>query len=133
MKFSKTYQPKPKWTEEKAIKLGNELIAWLKASPDNIYFEEFLFIEKDLYLDLPRYLAEKFDTFSELLEKARKIQELKLIKYSNADQLNASITKFVLINNHGYTSERTKNENINTNTNTIINLGNGINPDETTD
>ena len=77
--FSKTYQPKEKWTEQKAIDLGNELIEWLKQKDEsgedkgNMFFEEFLIIEKDLYLDLISYLSGKFSSFSELIEKAKKI------------------------------------------------------------
>lgn len=106
--FSSEYQPPQKWTEEKSLQLGNDLINWLKAKDEdgndkgNIFFEEFLVIEKDLYPDLITYLRDKFSSFSDLLKKAEKIQEIKLAKYGTADRLNASMTKFVLINNHGW-------------------------------
>ena len=110
MKFSKEYQPKEKWTEEKAIKLGKELLVWLKETDEdnedkgNMFFEEFLIIEKNLYPDLIRYLSEKFISFYELIVKAKKIQEIKLVKYGVGDRLNASMTKFVLINHFKYTN-----------------------------
>jgi hypothetical protein len=106
--FSKDYQPDEKWTEEKAYKLGIDLILWLKEKDDegedkgNMFLEEFLIIERDLYPDLITYLSEKFTSFSRLVIKAKKIQELKLIKYGVGDRLNASMTKFVLINNHNF-------------------------------
>jgi len=100
--FSKDYQPPEKWTEEKALNLGNELIAWMKADPVNIFWEEYLIIERDLYSEIITYLSNKFTSFLKLIEKAKKIQEIKLKKYGTADKLNASITKFVLINEHDW-------------------------------
>jgi hypothetical protein len=49
-----------------------------------------------------------------LLEKAQKIQEIKLKKFGAFDKLNASIAKFCLINLHGW-KDKTENENKNTN------------------
>lgn len=115
--FSKDYQPAEKWTEEKALKVVNELIEWLKekhitgefAGEDkaNLFFEEFLYIENDYYPELIAYLSNKFSSFSKLIEKAKKIQEIKLMKFGVLDNLNASMTKFVLINNHNW---KDKNE-----------------------
>lgn len=111
--FSKEYQPAEKWTEKKALELGNNLIEWLKAKDENgedkgnIFYEEFLLIENDLYEDLIGYLCRKFTSFLELIERATKIQEIKLKKYGVFDKLNASMTKFTLMNNHGW---KDKNE-----------------------
>lgn len=110
--FSSTYKPAEKWTEKKALELGQELTEWLKATDDdgndkgNILYEEFLVIEKELYPDLIGYLCNKFSSFLELIEKAKKIQEVKLTKYGIADRLNASMTKFTLINNHEWADRR---------------------------
>ena len=101
-KFSSTYQPKPKWTKKRAEQLGNDLIAWQKKDAINIFWEEFLVIERDLYPDVIRYLCKKYSSFSDLIRQARKIQEIKLQKYFTAGKLNAAITKFVLINKHGW-------------------------------
>lgn len=106
--FSKDNQPPEKWTKEKALKLGYDLIEWLKEKDEqgndkgNIFYEEFLIIEKDLYPELIAYLRNKFPSFLKLIDKADKIQELKLQKYGTADRLNASMTKFVLINKHNW-------------------------------
>ena len=114
--FSSEYQPQEKWTEEKALALGKELIDWLKAKDDegedkgNIFFQEFLIIEKDLYEQLISYLCNKFSSFLKLIEKAEKIQELKLQKYGVGDRLNATMTKFVLTNKHGW-ADRQENNN----------------------
>jgi len=100
--FSSEYQPEEKWTEEVALNLANELIAWQKELPVNIFWEEFLVMEKDLYPEVISYLCEKFTSFFKLIEQAKKIQEIKLKKYGTADKLNATITKFVLINEHDW-------------------------------
>lgn len=117
--FSSEYQPQEKWTEKKATELGIELIEWLKAKDEdgndkaNIFFEEFIVIEKDLYPQLITYLSDKFSSFSYLLEKAKKIQEIKLVKYGVGDRLNATMTKFVLTNHHSYSEKNiTENHNI---------------------
>lgn len=98
--FSSDYQPDEKWTEDVALNLGNELIAWQKESAANIFWEEFIVIERGYHPGIISYLSEKFSSFSKLIEKAKKIQEIKLAKYGTADKLNAAMTKFVLINHH---------------------------------
>lgn len=109
--FSKDYQPAEKWTEKRALELGQELLTWMKAKDEdgedkgNIFFEDFLMIENDYYDDLTDYLKNKFTSFSALLDSAKRIQEIKLKKFGVGDRLNATMTKFVLTNNHGY-SER---------------------------
>jgi len=100
--FSSEYQPEEKWTEETAINLGNELIAWQKEEASHIFWDEFLVMEKGYYEELIAYLCTKFSSFLKLIETAKKIQEIKLKKYGTADKLNASMTKFVLINNHDW-------------------------------
>ncbi|MBE9488997.1 MAG: hypothetical protein IMY67_01765 [Bacteroidetes bacterium] len=107
--FSSEYQPKQKWTEKKALKVGHDLIKWLKAEEENIFFEEFLYIENDYYSDLIGYLGRKFTSFLELINKAKKIQELKLVKFGVFDKLNATMTKFTLINNHDW-KEKTQSD-----------------------
>ena len=115
--FSKDYQPAEKWTEKKTTQLGIDLIEWLKADDQNIFFNEFLYINNDHNEKLISYLCKKFLSFSTLIEKAKKIQEIKLVKFSVFDKLNATMTKFTLINNHGW---KDKQEIINTGPPTMI-------------
>lgn len=122
--FSKDYQPNEKWLEEDALMLANDLLDWLKSDDENIFFNDFFYLACDeskykgkIYIDLIDYLPKKFSSFSILLEKARKIQETKLVKYSTFDKLNATMTKFVLMNNHKWTDRaEVKSENENTTT-----------------
>jgi hypothetical protein len=108
--FSSEYQPEEKWTEKKALELGNELITWLtnKEEEGNIFFEDFLIIEKGLYRELVNYLSKKFSSFLKLINRAKEIQEIKLYKFGVADRLNAAMTKFVLINEHNKVSDNSK-------------------------
>ncbi|MEQ9091799.1 MAG: hypothetical protein RIE52_11955 [Balneola sp.] len=114
--FSSDYQPEEKWTEKKALALGEDLIAWLKetdedgADKGNILVNEFLVVERELYPQLLTYLRDKFSSFSKLYNRAKVIQETKLVKYGIKDQLNASMTKFTLINNHDW-KDRIESDN----------------------
>jgi hypothetical protein len=100
--FSSEYQPEEKWTEAKSLQVAKDLIQWMKTRDENIFWEEFLYIENDYYSELIAYLCNKFTSFSKLIEKAKKIQEIKLKKYGTGDALNAAMTKFVLINEHNW-------------------------------
>jgi len=110
--FSEKYQPPEKWTEEKAVKMGTDLIKWLKETDEdgddkgNTLFDEFLYLENDYYPELITYLAKKFKSFFKLLEIAKKIQELKIHKYGLGDRFNVSMSKFSLINNHGWKDKK---------------------------
>lgn len=99
------------WTEQIALKFGNDLLEWLKSDNENIFYNEFIFMvakgevyhpEAKIYPGLISYLKKKFTSFSKLYEKAKKMQEIKLVKFGCFDKLNASMTKFTLINNHNY-------------------------------
>ncbi len=120
--FSSTYQPEEKWTEEVALQLADDLINWMKAKDEdgedkgNIFYEEYLIIERELYPELITYLSDKFSSFFKRIKKAKTIQEIKLKKYGVGDRLNATMTKFILNVNHGLvetTRSENKNENIN--------------------
>lgn len=110
--FSKDYQPAEKWTEKVSLKFANDLLDWMNAEDENIFFDDFLFNvanPKDygknnrIYPQLIDYLCNKFSSFLKLIEIAQKKQEIKLKKFGVFDKLNASMTKFTLINNHGWT------------------------------
>lgn len=117
--FSSEYQPPEKWTEDKSLQLADELIDWLNEVDEdgedvgNMFYEEFLVIKKRLYPDLIAYLKRKFSSFSGRIELANKIQEIKLAKYGVGDRLNASMTKFVLQNKHGWADKKEVDQNTN--------------------
>jgi len=100
-----------KWTEKKALKLGNDLIDWLNLPPKinddgnlisvNIFMIEFL-TKNGFSKELTSDLANKFDSFSDLLKRAKEIQEAKIVKYSIMNKINTTMSIFCLKNNHGW-------------------------------
>lgn len=101
------------WDEKTALELGKGLLDWIKdGGVQNIFYNEYLIIQMDLHPNIVSYLSKKFTSFNELIEKSKKIQELKLLKFGVLDKTNAPITKFVLANNHGYSDKvESKSEN----------------------
>lgn len=106
-----------KWTEESALKFGNDLLEWMKSADENIFFDDFVYLSCDeskyagsIYVGLMSYLSEKFTAFSNILEKCKEIEKIKLKKFSAFDKLNPSIAKFLLSAEYGL-SEKTKTEN----------------------
>lgn len=94
------------WTEEKVLQLGEELIEWLKASDENIWFERFLYEVKDLYPQLIGEMRDKYPKFAELIKKAKKIQESKIVDGTFKHNINATMAIFVLKNHYQYTDKQ---------------------------
>ena len=121
--FQKGNKAAEKWTEEKAINFGQEMLQWMLSADENIFFEEFIFMVAPflddyenitINVDTPAYLSKKFKSFLELQEKSRKLQELKLKKFSSFDKLNVSMAKFLLSAEHGLSEKsRTEVEHVN--------------------
>jgi len=118
--FTSDYQPTEKWTEPIAIDVAEKLIAWLKAEDENIFFDDFLFLVNDYHPRTIQYLKEKFPSFFYRIECAKKIQELKLQKFGAFDKLNASMTKFILINNHDWKDKTEVENTVKLNTDIIV-------------
>ena len=107
--FSSEYQPdKELWTEEEALRLMSDLTDWFGESQTNIFFEEFLFDNPNLgerpgmiYEELISYLVRKFPSCLIFYNRAKKIQEVRLMKYASHDKINAGMSKFLLSAKHG--------------------------------
>lgn len=117
VKFEKGNKAAEKWTEKEALRFGNDLISWMRSEDENIFFDDFIYLQDHkgkyagkIYAELPSYLAKKFSSFLNILNTCRKIEETKLKKFSAFDKLNASISKFLLSAKYGYT-EKTENKN----------------------
>jgi len=116
-RFSSEYQPPEKWTEENALMVGFKLIDWLREKDENIFFKEFLHIKNKYPKKIIPYLSNKFKSFSTLIDDAKNIQEIKLMKYGVLDKLNATMTKLTLINNHKWIDKIETKQEINQNIN----------------
>ena len=119
--FLKGNKAAEKWTEEEALRLADGLINWMKEEDENIFYDDYLFLVVDeskfrgkIYPDLIRHLSNKFSTFSDRIVKAAKIEETKLKKFGSFDKLNASMTKFLLSANYGYTEKTQVESNVKT-------------------
>ncbi len=99
-----------KWTEQEAIKLAEELLAWIK-EPDHTFYEDFLCVENDYYPELISYLSNKFSPFLNLIKRAKKIQEMKLIKLGISDKVATTMSIFCLKNHHDYKDRKDHNIN----------------------
>lgn len=99
-----------KWTEEEALKLGNDLLDWMKAD-DNFWVKEYL-IDNDINEKATNYLSHKYDSFLTLLERAFSIQEKKLVSNGLKNKWNNAMAIFVLKNKHGYKDKTEVDSNV---------------------
>ncbi len=88
-----------KWTKEASMSLADELLAWLKKSDDNLFFERFLYEVKDLYPQLIGELQKYYPEFDATIKKARKIQEQKIADLAMKHKLNVAMAIFFLKHN----------------------------------
>jgi len=94
-----------KWTKEKVLKIGEELIEWLREEDENVWFEKFLYVEKNLYPQWVSEMRDKYEEFSELIKKAKKIQESKIADMALQQNLSIPMAIFVLKNHYGWTDK----------------------------
>jgi hypothetical protein len=99
------------WTEEKVMKLGDDLFNWMLDSQDNIWMETFLYENNEIY---PQFISEmciKYSKFSELIKKVKKIQEGKIVNGALKHNLNPTMSIFLLKNHHGYRDKQEQDIN----------------------
>ena len=86
------------WTEERAVKLGKNMVEWMK-NPENVFIEVYL-ISYGLYHGLTRDLCNKYQHFSHLYKQCMKIQEYRI---NSAHTMNNPMyAKFFMTNHHDY-------------------------------
>lgn len=98
-------RPRDFWNEEKIEAVGNALIYWLKAKPQNIWFKGFLH-SYGISSKLSSTLYNNFPLFREYYDIAKTIQEAKLVEYSASRNLDGNFCKFVLSNHHSDWKEK---------------------------
>jgi len=105
-----------KWTEEEALKVGYELLEWMEASEDNLFFQEFLVTKKGLYRDLVADLSGYYPEFARIVKKAKELQEFRLVRLAAKQKINPVFTIFLLKNHHNYEDKKTvESTNVNLN------------------
>lgn len=90
-----------KWTEEKALEIGANLINWLYEKDENVLYRMFL-VKNNLYRDVVQYLCRKYDLFFDYIKKAKEIQELKLNDLLLKGNINQTGAIFTLKVHHDY-------------------------------
>lgn len=88
-----------KWTEEKAMELGEGLLEWMKSSPAHFMMGDYLF-EHDLYADVVAYLSNKFPRFLDYITRAKEIQAHRIREYALVNKINSGMAQWVLAVDH---------------------------------
>jgi len=99
------------WTEPKVLKLGEDLLNWMLSNEDNIWFETFLYENGDIYPQFISEMCHKYEKFSELIKKVKKIQEAKIVNGALKHNLNTAMSIFLLKNHHGYRDKQEQDVN----------------------
>ncbi len=91
------------WTEERALKLIDDLIEWLK-TPDleNLYIKKFLFEQDQVDPTVISYLNKKYKSFEKKYDLAKEIQESKIVTASLNSRINSTMSVFFLKNKHNW-------------------------------
>lgn len=100
-------------TEDEAIILGKEMIAWLHID-SNVFFNKFL-SERLIRPGQIKKLRETYESFDRLIETAQYIQEWKLADKGAHGKLNPYIVRLVLSNKHSWkdtTEDTDKNKKL---------------------
>lgn len=115
-----------KWTEEKANDFFDKVLHHIKENEDCCSLAEAT-VEAGYYETVAQYLQEKFEGVDfESFKKAMNILKARIIKRGLEHKYNATMSIFMLKNNHGM-QEKIHNENTVTN---LVNLGNGVDPEK---
>lgn len=122
-----------KWTLESAIELCDNILEEIKKDESICSISEAI-SNLGKYETILEYIRGKYendDFVFASLKEAKEIIKSRILKKGLEGSYNATMSIFVLKNNHDM---KDKQENVNTNTTTVttINLGEGVNPDETT-
>lgn len=104
-----------KWTEDEALRLGNDLLDWIRdKGEENIFFNDFLYLEAykndyvgKIYPQLLSYLSKKYSSFLNILSECAEIEKAKLMKYGSKGTVIPAMAKFLLSAQYGLTEKTT--------------------------
>ena len=107
-KFSETYQPEPKWTEETVMAKLNEMSKGL--SENKYYTRKEVAYAYDLYPDWFGYMEEKFKENKSVFRAIKKVIdliEINIVKDTmTGDAKSATFSIFLLKNSFGYEDKK---------------------------
>ncbi len=100
------------WNEERALKLGQDLLAWIKPKWEakeikgetreidvhqyNVYFNKFLFMDNDYPVNIVENLSEKFQSFRDVIKKVKEIQKTKVMHNATHNRVNVPFSIFFM-------------------------------------
>jgi DNA-packaging protein gp3 len=93
-----------KYTTEYIENLADVLIEWLQ-DENNYWFKDFC-IERKIDPDFMTIWAKENEKFAGAYKLAKSIQESRIFKGAMIDSFNASLSKFALMNCHGWTDKQ---------------------------
>lgn len=88
-----------KWTEEKVLSIGKQLLEWMKESDGNFWLEDFLH-ENDLYVNFINSMSNRFPRFKDYIARAKEIQESRITKFALLGNLDTGMARWVLSVHH---------------------------------
>lgn len=121
-----------KWTLEESIKFMES--ALVIAKKKKLDFIGEVASELDTYREIFVYLKDKFKECKTLYKRLEQQCESNCFSHGKTGDIVPSLAIMNLKSNHGWTDridQTTKDKEVNSTT--IINLGNGVNPNEATD
>ena len=89
-----------KYSAEDIDRFAEELLIWIK-NESNFWIKDFC-LEKGIDPRLMTEWAKESERFSESLSVAKSFQESRIFKGAMLDNFNSSMSKFALVNNHGW-------------------------------
>lgn len=123
-----------KWSEEVSINFFEDAIALAKDRTKGFDFIGEVATHMDSYRDVFTYLKDKYKECKPLYKKLTSILESNCFSHGKKGDINTAMAIVNLKSNHGWTdrAETTIQGGNNPIKTTVINLGNGVKPDETT-
>lgn len=92
------------WTDEKIIQVGEEMVDWFNASPDNVFLVQFC-AEKGIHTQRISEWTKQIPSFSDAYNKCMLMQHAKLLQ-KGMDAKNPLFSMFALKNHHGYADKK---------------------------
>lgn len=89
-----------RWTPEIIEGLADELLIWIK-DQNSIWLKDF-FLERGIHPNKISIWSKENEKFQFACELSKEFQESRIFKGGLMNAYNAQITKFALINNHGW-------------------------------
>jgi len=92
------------FTEKDIEKFADELMEWIQHD-ENYWLKDFC-LEKGLHSSNMHKWAKRSEKFRAAYETCKELQESKMFKGAMSERFNAGMSKFALMNNHGWADKQ---------------------------